>query len=165
MTNILRIIAISLILTSLWFSTSWAVSNSYESSAEYLYEFSEIQYFFSVFFAVAFFICTYLKTNLKQGLLLLFFVLWFATGRYVYLKEFSTCSIGTSIYFYQDNRFDLCGKLGDDYEKEIANIHYEKLPFWRIRFIHNSDKRTIFVGPFAWKSTIQILYKSGMTGF
>ena len=104
MTNVLRATSVILILISLWFSIDdWGVSNSYESSGEYLYHFSTIQYLYSLLFAVSFLICTYLKIKFKRGILLIIFLLWFSAGRYFYLKEFTSCSIGTSIYFYQDN--------------------------------------------------------------
>ena len=165
MTNVLRATSVILILISLWFSIDdWGVSNSYESSGEYLYHFSTIQYLYSLLFAVSFLTCTYLKIKFKRGILLIIFFLWFSAGRYFYLKEFTSCSIGTSIYFYQDNRFDLCGKSGNNYEVEMTKIYYEKLPFWRIRFISDSDKRIIFIGPFAWNSTINILSSSSMKG-
>ncbi len=151
-----------MILISLWFSTGLAVYNDYESSAEYLYHFSDFQFLLSIFFAISFLASTYLRIRLKHGLLLFIFVLWLCAGRYFYLKEPFTGSIGTSFYFHQDNRFDLVSKESDNYEKVMANIYYEKLSFWRIQFIHGSDKRTIFIGPFAWKSTTLILSNSLM---
>ena len=97
-----------------------------------------------------------------MGYFYFFFILWFAAGRYFYLKEPFTGSIGTSVYFYQDNRFDLLRKESDDYEKVMSNIYYEKLSIWRIKFTHGSENRTIFIGPFAWKSTTKILANSLM---
>ena len=100
--------------------------------------------------------------RVKSVMLLFIFVLWLISGRYFYLKEFSTCSIGTSIYFFEDNRFDLCGSSHEDYEKAMANVKYEQLPFWRLRFVYESNRKIIFVGPFAWDSTLQILFDPTM---
>lgn len=162
MTKIVRAIGILLILVSVWFSTPFAVSNSYECSAEYLYRFSEIRFGCSLFFSILFLLCTYFGGRAKPLLLFIIFFGWLLSGRYFYLKEFSACSIGTNIYFLEDNRFDLCGKPHEDYEKAMPNVEYEQLPFWHLRFVFGSNERTIFIGPFAWNSTMQILRDSAM---
>ena len=162
MTRITRAIGMLLILVSAWFSTPWAVSNSFESSAEYLYKFSEIRSGYSLSFSMLFFLCTYFNVRVKSAMLLFIFTLWLISGRYFYLKEFSSCSIGTSIYFFDDNRIDLCGQPHEDYEKAMTNIMYEQLPFWHLRFTNESNTKIIFIGPFAWESTLQILFYSTM---
>lgn len=162
MKRISRAIGIFLVIVSLWFSTQWAVSNSFESSAEYLYEFSEIRFGYSLFFSVLFLLCTFFNVKVKNVMLLLIFTLWLISGRYFYFKEFSTCSIGTSIYFLEDNRFDLCGQPQEDYETAMANLNYQQLPFWRLRFVYGSHEKIIFIGPFAWNSTLKILLDSTM---
>lgn len=156
MKKIAHTIGILLILISIWFCSPFAVSNSYEMSAEYLYHFSDIRFGYSLLFSALFFFSTFVKVRGKYLMLLLIFVLWLLSGRYFYLKEFSTCSIGTSYYFYQDNRFDLCCNSDEDYEASLPKIKYEQLPFWRIRFIYGSSKQEIFIGPFAWDSTLQV---------
>lgn len=162
MKKTIRTIGILLILISIWFCSPLAVANSYEMSAEYLYHFSDIRFEYSLLFSTLFFLFTFVKIRGKNLVLLLVFVLWLLSGRYFYLKEFSTCSIGASYYFYQDTRFDLCGNADEDYEASLPKITYEQLPFWRIQFIYGYSRQEIFIGPFAWNSTLQVLLKSTM---
>jgi hypothetical protein len=160
MKHIITFLLATVLIISVWFCTPYAVSNSYSSSAEYLYSFSERMPLISLLIAFLLIVLIRFFRLTNPFIFVVVLCAWLLVGRYVYYKEFESGTIGASFYFVSTGQIDLCDSVNQDCESLLVETDFELLPFWRIRFSNKYVNKTIFVGPIGWSSFKEILKKS-----
>ncbi len=131
-------------------------------SADYLTSTTKIDYTLLVIF-LGTYACTLISFWIKPkfyklGIISILFLLWLLCGRMIGFNSFSDGRVNTGWYYLEYERIYLCNSKSDCESLLAYGTKMEILSLWRIKITNENINEVIFVGPFTWKSTLEMLH-------
>jgi hypothetical protein len=134
-------------------------------SASYLSNISEVNLIMLCLFLVLYLVLLiFFWKKLSVTVILILcsiLLLWLLSGRTIAFKYFPNGRILTGWYYIESNQFTLCGD-DEDYERIISQeTKLIESPYWSVRVVNENIDETIFIGPFTWRSSMEVLRQIG----